>query len=314
MGRIIEIKTVNVIQIRTLFEVLKEILIEAPIEIVADDMMNKLKDKDDDVAKKKLGKTEEGYIRITSMDPAQTVLIQVTLFARQFDMFKCKQKVFDAGINLIQLHKLLKELDKDDILTIFVDENDKQNLSFEVTNSEKHRFSTFKLKFIDIDKLSCASNIKFESEVKINSSDFHKICRNMNSISTNMEILCTKSTIRFKCRGDSSEKTTSLVMDKNGSLKDGVIIKFANDVDKENIIQGIFDLKHLIIFSKCQTICKYITLYLANEMQLCMEYKIGSFGVILIAIAPVNKDTITDKTISDDEKLYDEIKETVKMK
>ena len=302
-SRLFEATTVNVKQFKTLIEVLKEFIIEAPMEVVSDDYMNKKKGDDleddedndeenNDSQDEKVKDDKKGFIRITSTDQHGVLLAQVTLFARKFNVFRCRQKIFDAGISIETLHKLIKPLDNNDILTMYVDENDKQKLSFRVTNDEAKRVSEFKLKLLDINKQIISSTIKPDAKIKMNSTEFHKICKEMSSISDKVEILCTKNEIQFKCKGDSAEKITIITLDKDN-------IRLSPHIKNKDkaIIQGIFDLKNLSTFAKCQGFCKYVMLYLSNERELCMNYNIGAIGTINVAISPVNN----EKTISDDD-------------
>jgi len=314
MTRIVEVKTANTSQIKTLFEVLKEILIDAPIAFVLDEFMNDIGyDIEDEEQIEKLKDTikKKGYnkggIRISSIDQTKTIFIQVSLDAISFRKFHCSSEKFVAGVNLHRLYEIIKTYDKNDVLTIFIDEKDKQYLSLETFNSDKSFLSTSKVHLIDIDNEHESLDVKSDVKIKMLSTTFHNICRGMGTISTNIEIVCTKTKIQFRCKGDANERQVVLLMDKNNP--EGIKITLSKDVDETSIIQGIFKLGNLTIFSKCQTICKFVTLHLTNGSQLCMDYGIGAVGKILVAISPMIEDDLNKY----DDEIYDKLEKPIEM-
>jgi proliferating cell nuclear antigen PCNA len=251
MGKLIEIKTEHIGAIRSLFELLKDVFDDVNIECIRDDDMNKKleENKPDDKQndeqqtettivkkKKKKEETEEnddddkdnkkddddkdkksGGIKIVAMDKTQTLLVNVKLIAKKFDVFRVKKKVFDIGINLNQLYKSLKSLQKDDSLTISVNEDDKDWLMLKIKN-EKKRYETFdKIKLMDINKSKYEiPPTAFDVVVTIDTEEFHTICKEMSHIQTVIEIKCTKKSLTFTSTGDSSERSKSYYPDENG--------------------------------------------------------------------------------------------------
>ena len=54
----------------------------------------------------------------------------------------------------------------------------------------------------------------------------------------------------------------------------------------EEIVQGIFELRYLIIFTKCTNLCSDVTLYLKNDYPLIVRYSIGFLGEIKLVLSP----------------------------
>jgi hypothetical protein len=52
------------------------------------------------------------------------------------------------------------------------------------------------------------------------------------------------------------------------------------------IVQGTFLLKHLVLFTKCTSLCSDISLYLKNDYPLIVEYSVAGLGEIKLALAP----------------------------
>ena len=58
----------------------------------------------------------------------------------------------------------------------------------------------------------------------------------------------------------------------------------------ENIIQGIYSLKYLVLFSKCTNLCNSVELFLKNDYPLITKYSIASLGEIKLCLAPKFED------------------------
>jgi len=70
------------------------------------------------------------------------------------------------------------------------------------------------------------------------------------------------------------------IIGANGSLK------FIENQNPDEIVQGVFALKHLVLFSKCTNLCASIELYLKNDYPLIIEYMVASLGEIKLCLAP----------------------------
>jgi proliferating cell nuclear antigen len=347
MGKIIEIQTEHVLSIKLLFEVLKEILNDVTIEVIRDDVMNKLSestnydneqifneelnDLDDDIEeenkkskKKKKDKKKDkidnqfhqrkedddskcGGLKIMTVDPSKTLLIQMKLDSKQFSVFKCKPANYDICISLVQLYKLLKSLDKDDTLAICIDDDDEQHVVLKVDNQEKKCETTYRLKLMDLDKkVYKIPPIAFDAVITLDATEFHKICREMHNIAEFVEIKVTPNSITYSCKGDTSDRSTTYYPGENG-----IKIKFSNN--KNSIIQGIFELKYLVLFTKCANLCSDIQIFIKNSYPLCIKYTVATLGKILLCLAPVDE-THTKGSFSDDDDVYDDDDTKLKLK
>ena len=65
--------------------------------------------------------------------------------------------------------------------------------------------------------------------------------------------------------------------------------RLSNLVKNQNpdqIIQGVFALKHLVLFGKCTNLCNSIQMYLKNDYPLIIKYTVASLGEIKLCLAP----------------------------
>ena len=255
MSNCVEIKTVQSSSFKILFEALKEILTECVIDISNDGL------------------------KIVSMNNSHVVLVHLKLNAEKFEYYKCDQPK-QIGVNMINLHKIIKTINNGDILTIFMETGDDNHLRIKIENSEKNTKTIYKVNLLDIEN----SNIEipptqFNSVVNLTSSDFQKICRNMSKISDTIEIKNIDNQLILTCHGDFCSQET--VISANNESPE--------NKDKDEIIQGVFNLKLLTHFTKCTNLSSNIELYLKNDYPLIVKYNVASLGNILLCLAPHNE-------------------------
>jgi proliferating cell nuclear antigen PCNA len=241
--------------------------------------------------------TKDGLL-IATADPSRTIFIKIRLLSNEFTEYYCKYEKLELGISLINLYKLLKSVDKDDTLTMYVEENDKQNLIMEIDNQNKKVKHWYKLKLMDLEpSQKKPSQVDFDVKITMPSAEFHKLCREMSNIAEYIEIKCTSKCIQFTCKGDCAERSTIYKSEEGG-------LNISSEGKKtNNIVQGIFELKNIILFTKCASLCNDIQIYMKNDFALTIVYTIATLGTITIAISPIREDNIKNisYTYSDDE-------------
>ena len=165
----------------------------------------------------------------------------------------CNKEKLTLGVNMSYFHKLIKSMEKDDTLTLFVDKDDINHLGIRIENPEKRSITNFKMNLMDLDEdeLTIPPTI-FQSRIVISSSEFHKICREMHGIAEYVEIKCANDQLMFTCKGDYAERETVL-----RESEDGINVTY--NTEELQIVQGIYELKHLVLFGKCTTLCNDIS-------------------------------------------------------
>jgi proliferating cell nuclear antigen PCNA len=213
----------------------------------------------------------------------------VLLEGRKFTKFRCKNDNFIAGVCLEDLYKLVKSSSKSDNMVMYVDEMSIDKLSFMFSNQEKNKISKASLNLLDIDKLHIPLTIVCDVAITMNASDFRDICKEMSNITQDLEILCTRKSITFVGKGDSSKQEITYHTNENTGLK----IKMNSDV-KNPIVQGIYPLRYLLTISKCANICKFAILRMKNRNPLFIEYSVATLGSIRVAITPKIRPQLDD--------------------
>jgi len=261
-----------------------------------------------DISKDKSG------MRIMAVDTSKTVLINLKLEAKNFFTFKCTKKRFIIGVNLVCFYKLIKSMDKKDILSLYVEHDDKSNLGIQIKNTDEKKETKYKLKLLDLDDVKMTiPDVIFDAVVTMNSSEFHKICREMNQIADYVELQCLRDKIIFKCKGDYAERETIYKNSDGESDQSSVNINHAStnptSTNAPDIVQGVFELKNLVLFSKCASLCTDIEIYLKNNYPLVIKYTVATLGRILLCLTPIKPDNTKNANYSDEDNYYSDQEE-----
>jgi proliferating cell nuclear antigen PCNA len=254
MTYVLEVRTVQSAAFKTLVEAAKELLTDTCIEF------------------------DETGMKIVAMDTSHIVLVHLKLDASKFEYYQCKTKLV-IGVNMINFHKLIKTLNSNDTLTLFVDENNFNQLGIKCENVEKNTRTTFKLNLLDLDNPKISVDpAEFNSVITLPSSDFQKICRDCFNIADQVEIKNINNQLIFACKGDFCSQETVL------SDHDGI-----NTITNKNngeIVQGVFSLKYLVLFTKCTNLCNTVELYLKNDYPLICKFLVASLGELKLCLSP----------------------------
>ena len=255
-----KIKTIQSNSIKNLIESLKDILTDTNIEI-----------------------TSNG-LKIIAMDPSHTVLVHLKLESKEFQEFICNEDMI-LGVNMINFYKLIKFIGNNDTLTLYVDKANESQLNIIMESSDKNSVTKYKLNLMDIPRENVEiPNLVFNSIITMPSVDFQKLCRDLHNISNTVDIKSINNKLIFSSNGNIGS-VEHVILENNNTMsltEDGV--------DNNQVTQGTFLLKHLVMFTKCTSLSPTVLLYLKNDFPLIIEYKISSLGCIRLCLAPISND------------------------
>lgn len=112
------------------------------------------------------------------------------------------------------------------------------------------------------------------------SSYLQKIIRDMHNLADYIEIRNISDQLVLSCKGDFCTQETVLGIEKSQNI---TISKNADD--NHEIIQGVFSLKYLTIFTKCTNLCSNVEIYLKNSYPIILRYSIASLGEIKLCLS-----------------------------
>lgn len=259
MSNCIEIKTIQSSAFKILIEALKEILTDTCLEI------------------------DENGIKIVAMDTSHIVLVHLRLDASKFEYYHCEKKMV-IGVNMLNLHKLIKTINSNDTLSLYIDSTDLNHLGIRIENSDKNSKTIYKLNLLDLDSQSISIDpVEFNSVITLPATDFQKIIRDMNNLSDFVEIRNINKQLIFSCKGDFCNQET--VISDNDSSVQHITLKSSNE-----IVQGFFHLRYMVMFTKCTNLCSTVELYMKNDYPLIVKYDVASLGDLKLCLAPCNDD------------------------
>ena len=182
---------------------------------------------------------------------------------------------------MMNYHKLIKTMSNSDNLTLFMEKDDPNHMGIKIENGEKNTITIYKLNLMDLSEESISiPPATFASVITMPSGDFQKICRDMHNLADLIEIKSVGSQLIFNCHGDFASQETVIGESSNNGMS------FVKRQEKEEIVQGVFALKHLCLFTKCTNLCNTIEMYLKNDYPLIICYSVANLGQIKLCLAP----------------------------
>ncbi len=179
---------------------------------------------------------------------------------------------------MLNLYKIIKTVNNNDILTLFVNENNLNHLGIKIENMDKNTKTTYFLNLLDLNNEQFdIPEVEFNSVITLPSNDFQKLMRDMNNIADFVEIKNVDNKFILSCEGDFCNQETVL------SDTDLVII---NNGSPNDIIQGNFNLKYLVLFTKCTNLSNNVELFLRNDYPLIIKYTVASLGEVKLCLSP----------------------------
>ena len=252
--RIIDLKTVQSGALRTLVEVLKDVLNDVTLMF-----------------------SEEGA-KIIAMDGSHVALIHMFLEADRFELYKCKKNI-NVGLSMQSWYKLMKTVSNNDTVSMYISEGNTDQMGISIHNADKNSITNFHLKLLDIDdKTFNIPDVEINCIVSLPSHDFQRMCRDMSNISDTVEIVSRNDSLVFSCDGDFASQETVI-----GEAMHGLVF---TKKDNESIIKGKFSLKYINLFTKSTNLCNTIELYLKNNYPLILKYGVANLGTVKFCLAP----------------------------
>jgi proliferating cell nuclear antigen PCNA len=261
---------------------------------------NKKTKKDSIKDSKQETKREEGGIKILEVNDHNTIIVHVRLLAKNFYTFDCKYDQYIVGIEPQTMFNFIKNIDKEGLMSVYINENTKNLINIELNNIEKKNKATYEFKLMDLDEnKQKIPGPQFDVIIEMKTDDFHNMCKEMATHGKYMAITCTEKKLEFKCKGNSG------VIKKEFENGGSVTITLKNEGPKKNepkIISEIYDLHNITMFTKCRSLCSNIQLLLQNKKPLFIRYEVATLGVMQIGFVPVNEDSLS-RNINYDQKL-----------
>jgi len=216
-----------------------------------------------------------------AMDSSHVSLVSLLLKSEGFENYDCARTI-SLGLNLASMTKILKCAQNDDSVVLNSAEgSDTIKLKFESQKSDK--VAEFELKLMQIDGESLGiPDADYTSEVKMNSGEFQRICRDLTVLGDTVTISTTNEGVKFAVSGDMGSGNIHLKNSQGAvdSDSDSVTVK----VEEETSLT--FALRYLNLFSKGSSLSSRVTLSLSTKVPLKVEYNLEQLGYLRFYLAP----------------------------
>jgi proliferating cell nuclear antigen len=282
MVYILELKTTQTAAIKIVVDAINSLLSDANFDFYPYNII-----KDDTETSETETKSTIGGVVLKEVNKTGKILVYMRLDADKFDVYKYNyhKKKLTLGIDIGNLLKCLKCMSHFDTMTWLVDSDDINKLIIILESTERKEKKTFKLNLMDNDEETYdITPIQFPYSITMPSQDFHKYCKDMAASTEKIEIKATSNKLYFSGKGEIGNIEFE-VGETNGGL---TIVSTTNNTNE--IVQGLFELKFLLIFTKCTNLCNQITLFLKNDYPIIITYQIAALGEIKLVLSPSKAD------------------------
>lgn len=273
MANLIKLKTVQSSAIKVLIDTLNSLLTDVNINFYPE-RVETVDDSGETI-------TKPGGIVIKEVNKTLTVLVYAKLDGFEEYEYNYPGEKLTIGVKLPNLLKCLKCMTHFDTMTWLIEEEDRNKLVVVLESSERSEKKIFKLNLMDLDY----DDIEIDKEefpyaLTMPSGDFQKHCKDMISVGANkMEIQSTSNKLFLS--GKSDLGTVDFEIGESiGGLEIDV------NTDKNEIVQGLFELKYLTIFTKCTALCNEVKLFIKNDYALIIKYYVAALGEIKLVLSP----------------------------
>jgi proliferating cell nuclear antigen len=261
-NNVLTIKTVQIQPIRNMITAIKDILTDATITF------------------------SENGMKIINFDKTHTILVNVVLDSKRFELFNCVPQKIIVCANTLHLFKVISTMSNDDTLSMYIEKQDYHegivsHLGLQYDNGDIKQCYSQKLRLIEPDNEEMVvPDVEYSAIINLPTSDFQKIIRDLNGISDRIEIKSAGNELVFSCEGTfASSKIYRSQSDGN--------MEFISKPESSVVIQGEFSLKSLSHFIKCTPLCSHLEMYLGNDLPLIVKYDVASLGSIKLCLAPL---------------------------
>ena len=211
------------------------------------------------------------YFRMS--DTHKCICIDFSLIGENFVTYEVNtlKKIF-IGVNLIHLHKMLKPIKKKDSIEFIKEREESDELIIRQISNVSGKVTTSSLKIQTIQNLEIDLPTDYKNYVPIPSSEYQKMCKDMENISQTVQIRATEKSITFKA--DMTHVYTRSIV-------------FGDETDNVDIYNQVFDteqLNNLKRISGLGITSGNIHIFCTENHPILLRTNIGTLGKINIYI------------------------------
>jgi len=222
----------------------------------------------------------EDGLSIQAMDSSHVSLVAVELRSGGFDHYRCDRTI-SLGFNSANMSKILKCAGNDDVITLKAEDTaDSLMLMFESPSQD--RIADFELKLMDIDSEQLGiPDTDYKCTIKMPSSEFQRIIRDLQVLGDTCVISCTKEGVRFSVSGDLGTGNVLVRSNTTPEKEEDQVL-----IDMEEPVELTFALRYLNFFTKATSLGPSVIISMSPDVPVVVEYPIEESGHIKYYLAP----------------------------
>lgn len=214
-------------------------------------------------------------------------LIDLCLSSSRFEEFFTRRP-FVIRMDIQAFFKLIKTMTPNNsILTLFIEEPKilgapADELCYKIDNIDRNVSHSFRISLLELGEVEeneLSSDIEYNTIISLPSSYFQKLCKDMKSVATFVDIKCVNNRVSLSCRSDTVSTETIM-----GTSK--VNMEFLKNTEPDTIIAGKYSLEDIVSFTKCANLSSSVKLSIGNDIPLKIEYDVAGLGIMKIYITP----------------------------
>jgi proliferating cell nuclear antigen len=212
-------------------------------------------------------------ISMKSMNHTNVCLVHFHLVSDGFKSYSCESGNHEVGINLPNLLRVLKCIDKDDEITLASDAQD--SITISARSDDGKRVSTYTLKLMNIDAEDLdLTDMHHSASITFSSAQFAKTMRDMASLGDDLVIEASAYCVTLSTSGDLGTASILMEASEDQSFR----------VDHDTSVR--LGLRYLNSFAKASSLCQEATVLLTPEMPVLVSFDIPDMGYIKFYLAP----------------------------
>jgi len=220
-------------------------------------------------------------LSLQAMDSSHVALVAMMLRADGFEYYRCDRNL-SLGIEMKNMSNVLKCANNDDQCTLKADEGG-DSLTFLFDNEKNKKISDFELKLIDIDGEHLGiPEQEYDATVKMPSSEFLRIIRDLSILGDTVVISVSKEEIRFSCNGEIGQGNITLRQQGDADTKPEECVS----IEMTKPVSLTFAIRYLSYFTKATSLSTQVSLQMSPDVPLNVQYRIEDLGYVRYYLAP----------------------------
>jgi hypothetical protein len=235
--------------------------------------------------------TEDGIfiLKADSEKEVMEQLIDISLFRENFDVYKCKTPI-NFSVNTKHFYKLLTIIKKKDLVTLFIRDLESMQLGICVQSDEYNRVVTY-MRICPTRPDEIIRPEGYSNPIIITSKDFQKM-KNLNNISTTINVTSKPEYIRFYCDGGELYSRELVIGNSESSEEEDC-----------KIYKQDFKTSYITSLTKCASQSGNVQVFVHEDLGMKIKMNASNLGEIIVYIKSTQmiEDECPEKDLQSDE-------------